>query len=118
MNNRIKKVEIDGETIYLKKQKFTGWGVVYPSENEDGTTNWFNAICGNKRGLVQLIVIGIIMLLVFLAMNSQLAACRQMAKHPALYFSCADIQNDLPKENLALENRSYMNIPIANLTGG
>ena len=38
----IKKIEIDNETIYLKKSKLFGWGVVYPVKNEDGTTNYFN----------------------------------------------------------------------------
>lgn len=37
----INKIEIDNNTIYLKKG-FDGYKVVYPYKNENGAINWFN----------------------------------------------------------------------------
>lgn len=44
----IKKIEVDGETIYLNKSKYFNWGVVHPLKNEDGSWNWFNLITGGS----------------------------------------------------------------------
>jgi len=47
MENKIKKTEIDGEAIYMKKGGL-GWKVVYPIKNEDGTLNKKHLIAGGS----------------------------------------------------------------------
>lgn len=44
----MKKLEIDGDIIYLKKSKYFGWGVIKPLKNEDGSLNWFNLLTGGN----------------------------------------------------------------------
>lgn len=58
-----KKVNVDGETIYLKKSNSFGWKVIHPVKNEDGSINWKNLICG---GTYWNLVIIAVFLIVFL----------------------------------------------------
>jgi hypothetical protein len=44
----IKRVDMEGEIVYLKKNSVLGWKVVYPIRNEDGTINWFNLLTGGS----------------------------------------------------------------------
>lgn len=54
------KIQIDNETINLKKSKLFGWGVVYPIQ-ENGKINWYNLLTGGNW--VKLIItIGIIII--------------------------------------------------------
>jgi hypothetical protein len=40
-------IEIAGDTIYLKKSKVFGWGIVYPHRIE-GKINWKNLLAGRS----------------------------------------------------------------------
>ena len=59
----IKEIEIDGETISVKKGKF-GWSVIHPIKDKDGKIIWKNLIAGGnwfnliKIGLVIVVIIG------------------------------------------------------------
>ncbi len=46
----IKKIEIENQPIYLKKDPFGrgGYRVVYPYRNEDGSINYFNLLTGGS----------------------------------------------------------------------
>lgn len=58
----IKKIEIDGESIYINKGRL-GWSVVHPIKNDDGSINWKNLICGGawwKLGVIAFVVIVIL----------------------------------------------------------
>lgn len=47
----IKKIEVDGDVIYLSKQDkpwLSKWHVVHPIKNEDGSYNWKNFIAGGN----------------------------------------------------------------------
>lgn len=43
----MKSIEINGETIYLRKSKFFGWKVVKPIK-ENGKINWKNFLIGGS----------------------------------------------------------------------
>lgn len=62
---QFKKVEIEGEQLYLNKSKVFGWTVVYPVKNEDGTLNWKHFIAG--RTWWNLIIIMMFIVLFFAA---------------------------------------------------
>ncbi len=58
----VNKVKIDGETIYLKKSKRFGWGIIHPLKNEDGSINLKNLLAGGSW--LKLIILGIIIFLI------------------------------------------------------
>lgn len=69
----IKRIEIDKETIYLKKSPFFKWGVVYPLKNEDGSINWFNLLTGGTWArLISVVIIVFLILLVVYQYSSDL----------------------------------------------
>lgn len=47
MKNKIKKIEIENEIVYLKSG-ILGYTVVYPIKNKDGTINWKNLLAGGS----------------------------------------------------------------------
>lgn len=71
MNKNIKKIEVDGEPIYLRKNYFLGWGVVNPLKNEDGTYNWFNIITGGNWTRFFMMIVMVCVLLGFFYERSQ-----------------------------------------------
>lgn len=44
---KVEEIEINGERIYLRKNKYFGWKVIYPYKI-DGKTNWFNLLTGGN----------------------------------------------------------------------
>lgn len=57
--NKIKKIFVDGEKIYIKKSKWFDWSVVHPAKT-DGKTNWKNLISGGswvKLGIIFFIIL-------------------------------------------------------------
>ena len=56
----IKEIEINNETIYLKKG-FFGWRVIYPYK-VNGKINWKNLIAGGNWW--NLVIIGVIVLII------------------------------------------------------
>lgn len=59
---KIREVEVDGETIKVRKSKL-GWKVVYPVWNDDGSFNWKHAITGKTWWNLTLII-GIVIIFV------------------------------------------------------
>jgi len=51
-----KKIEIDGDSIYLKKGMF-GWNVIEPWKDDNGKVIWFNFIFGGWKTLGWMIFI-------------------------------------------------------------
>lgn len=47
MNDKIKEVIIDNDKVYMKKD-FSGWRVIYPIKNTDGSWNMKNLILGGS----------------------------------------------------------------------
>jgi len=43
----MKEIEIEGERIFLKKNKYLGWSVINPYKI-DGKINWFNLLIGGN----------------------------------------------------------------------
>ena len=80
----IKKISVDGDDIYLRKD-FLGYRVVSPIKNEDGTYNWMNLILGNKRVILFTIVWLLIMAFIFLGVQDMLRSCKEFAKDPCKY---------------------------------
>jgi len=57
--NKIKEVNVDGETIYLKKDA-VGWHTCFPYRNKDGSINWKNLISGGNWIKLFLIIVFVI----------------------------------------------------------
>lgn len=53
----------DGEVVYLKKNKQSGYRVIQPWKNEDGSINWFNFLTGGSWGNLIFVTIVVIVLL-------------------------------------------------------
>jgi hypothetical protein len=71
-----------GEKVYLKKD-WLGWRVVNPIVNpETNKVNWFNLICGGKRGLVFLGIIGILIIGIYFGVNELIANYKLIADNP------------------------------------
>jgi hypothetical protein len=43
----MERIKINNEEIVLKKD-FTGWRVIYPIRNQDGSINWKNFLIGGS----------------------------------------------------------------------
>ena len=75
----INKITIGDETIYVKKSRVFGWGIIKPNKNEDGSTNWFNLLIGGSwLRLIILILIIILILGIAKEYTNNLKTC-QMA---------------------------------------
>lgn len=59
---RIKEIVIDNEIIYLKKHKWFGWNIIYPSKINN-KTNWKNFLIGGSWLRFILIILIIIIVL-------------------------------------------------------
>ena len=57
----IKKIEIDGKEVFVKKSKIFGWGFVKPYKTE-GKTNWKNVLIGGSWFNVIKLVIFVLLL--------------------------------------------------------
>lgn len=109
----IRKLDLDGKTIYVKDNKIFGPKVVYPYKNEDGTINWFNLMFGGKGNLISsIITLGIVVMLL-IGFGSQLNQCRDMAANPCKYFDCNSFGNVLgPHVNISAFNFSAVNSSV------
>ena len=69
------------EKVYLKKDIFKQWTVVYPLKNEDGTWNWKNIITGgNWWSFILTIIFILIALGVFYEYHANLAYCENLIR--------------------------------------
>ena len=74
----IKRVDIENEGIYLKKDRF-GWRVIHPIKNSDGSWNWKNLLIGGsywnlfKIGLI----VGLLLFLIFSYLND-ISSCKHL----------------------------------------
>lgn len=58
----IKEIEIEGEKVYLKKNKILGWAIVHPIK-ENGKINWKNLISGGSWFKLVLVIIFVLIIL-------------------------------------------------------
>lgn len=58
----IKEIEIEGERVYLKKNKL-GYKVVYPIKNKDGTINLKHLISGGSWWNLLIVTVVVIIIL-------------------------------------------------------
>ena len=47
MFEKLNRVCLNGDLVYLRKAR-SGWRVVHPIKNEDGSINWFNLLTGGS----------------------------------------------------------------------
>jgi hypothetical protein len=71
----IHKIELEGDTLNLKKSKLFGWSIVYPLKI-DGKYNWKNIILGGSwYNLIKVIlVVGLILFIAF-SYKHDMASC-------------------------------------------
>lgn len=62
----MERIKINNEEVVLKKD-FTGWRVVYPIKNQDGSINWKNLLVGGSYwNLLKIgLVVGLILFIVW-----------------------------------------------------
>lgn len=62
----MERIKINNEEVVLKKD-FTGWRVIYPIKNQDGSINWKNFLVGGSYwNLLKIgLVVGIILFIVW-----------------------------------------------------
>ena len=113
----IKKIIIEGETVYLKKSKLPfigGWGIVYPIKNEDGSTNLTNLLIGGKQNFFKLLLLFLIMVLLFYGFREAISEYRKVADNPCDFCWMVKQQNN--KFNMT-DSLSKINISILNQGG-
>jgi len=87
----IKKIEVDGETLYVNKGFFFGWGVVDPIKNDDGTWNWKNLLGLNRRNLIFLIIIIMLAGIGYIGVQELVSSYKTIVDNPCSF--CTDCQN-------------------------
>lgn len=80
---KINKVEVDGEDVYIKKSVL-GTRVVYPVKI-DGKINWKNLFYGSIGNLIALIVYIAIALLIYYGMKDIIGQCQEVVLNPCKY---------------------------------
>lgn len=74
------EVNIDGDTIYLKRDKlFGGWRTYEPP------TKWYHYVIGSKKNIIILIILMIIVALFYLGINEMIAGYKAIADSPCDY---------------------------------
>ena len=114
MGNIIEASELpDAEKVYLKKD-FLGWRVVEPYKNpETGKVNYFNILCGGKKGLFILIVIMLLSGLFYLGINELVSNYKQVADDPCKF--CTDCHEQTLSILSNMKSSSYEKFNISNL---
>lgn len=107
---KIKKINIDGEIVNLKRGAF-GYRVVHPIRDDgskltfknifDGNTNWINLVIGGRGNFFKLLFILLIIGLVLFGVNEMVKSCREMAKNPCDYcYQTEEFQSKFSSEIL------------------
>lgn len=101
MNKNIKKVEIDGEKVYLRKS-FDGYRVVFPWTNEEGKKIWNNILfSGSVFKYVKYIVLGIALVyILFKTIDVNTEMCQQTLSN--LTNICRDYTTTITSSNQSL----------------
>jgi hypothetical protein len=111
-----KKIELDGETFYLKKSSVPlvgDWSRIYPPVNDDGSWNLLNLFFGGKPNLFKLGLIVFILILFVLGFNELFGGCKDIAAQPCAY--CSKFINQLSEarvEKYWTEYANYNNISM------
>ena len=86
-----KVIELDNDKVYLKRDR-SGWRVVHPIKNDDGTWNWKNFLIGGSYWNILKIgfVVGIILFIAYsykhdMNMCANLLECG--AKCPEIFYN-------------------------------
>jgi len=83
----INKVNIKGETIYLKKS-FDGWRVIYPIKDEQGKINWKNLLTGGGFwSLIKILIIVGLILTISWSYHHDTKWCREFMSNPCIHMS-------------------------------
>ena len=64
MFEKLDKVFLKGDIVYLRKAR-SGWRVIHPIKNEDGSINWFNLLTGGSWWNV--LFVGVVVFLICFA---------------------------------------------------
>lgn len=111
-----KKIEVDGETIYLSKTTspiFPKWKVIYPIKNEDGSVNWKHLITGGSWSNILFVILFVLVFLgAAIEYNNSLKECAVAMKELNAWKinvsvvglnHLTDNLNLVPNQNLSLE---------------
>jgi hypothetical protein len=73
-----KSIVIENEAVHLKKD-FTGWRVIYPCKNDNGTWNWKNLLVGGSYwNIIKVIVIVVLLLFLIFSYLNDVSSCRHL----------------------------------------
>ena len=122
-DKNIKEFIIEGDKVYLKKD-FTGWRIVHPPKNPDGSLNWFNILVGGWGNLIFVLFILGLTFTFFYVYNHDTAEMQKVVGNPCGYCLTTDMQNTLNERNeqfdivnAQIKNRTEFNFEF-NLSGG
>lgn len=103
----IKKVNLDGEEVFLRKG-LDGWRIVHPIKNEDGTWNLPNLLYfGNIWILAKYLIIFALILAVMFAYMHDTSTCRETLTH--LNDTCKDYWDVMTQTASSSPNLDFTN---------
>jgi len=100
-----KEVVIEGEKVYLKKD-FTGWRIIHPPKNPDGSLNWFNIIVGGWGNMIFILFVLGLTFGFFYIYAHDTAEMQKVLENPCEYCSTTAMQSVL--------NERYKQFDIVN----
>jgi len=103
-------VEKIREGLYIKKS-FSGYKVVYPIKNDNGSLNWFNILTGGSYWeLLKTLLVFLVIILLCFSYYHDTKQCFQVIKNPCKYCNNVVVPNynigSLDKLNLTISNPS------------
>lgn len=100
----IKKIELEGDKVYLKKDSL-GWRTVEPWRDEQGKLKWGNILFGGKRGIISLIFIMVIAGLLYLGINELIESYKTIAESPCDFCEDCHLQTRRIIEGMDLQTK-------------
>ena len=94
------KVEIEGETIFIKRS-FLGSRIVYPIKI-NGKINWKNLLIGSWNNLITIIIYIIIAVFLYIGIKDVSSSCDYILANPQSYCShwIGNFTTDFTKINI------------------
>ena len=95
----IKKIEVEGEQLSLKKTRW-GYKVVHPVKDEEGKTIWINLLVGGWENFVILIFCLLVVFSFIYGMMELTTTCKDVIENPCKYTNkdCATWRDITPPE--------------------
>jgi len=81
----------ENDKVYLRRGR-SGWSIVHPRKNPDGSTNYPNLLFGGKQNLFKLLLYIILALIIYVGVSELISEYKFVADNPCNFCRLAEQQ--------------------------